>query len=125
LPPRARQGQSNQIRPNPTKSNHIKVKSNKSTCNPPGARAPGSGTAVGGLRRAVPPHPGPLPRGEGELPTASWRSESGSKSRGRSPVVPSPWGEGTAKADSRHSRGRWFRRLTGVNSPSPPGRGPG
>lgn len=37
--------------------------------------------AIGAWLRPVSPHPGPLPRGEGELPAVSWRSESGAALR--------------------------------------------
>src|SRR6266699_1914012 len=103
---------------------------------------------------SFPPHPGPLPGGEGESPAAAWRIELaescwrlGVESRSAwclcrrvhrqlaSALVfrawlpphpgPLPWGEGESPAALLAIENTSTRRSAGRGVPSPCGRGPG
>src|SRR5439155_18882778 len=58
--------------------------------------------------RAVPPHPGPLPRGEGEPLGSAIKGHRLGSFPARSKRAPSPWGEGRGEGE-RDVRTAWIR----------------
>src|SRR5437016_9143083 len=72
-----------------------------------------SNDAVG---RAVPPHPGPLPRGEGEPFGSAIKDHRLMSFPARSKRAPSPWGEGRGEGE-RDVRTVWIRLRGGRAAP--------
>src|SRR6266581_9736472 len=67
--------------------------------------------------RAVPPHPGPLPRGEGEPFGSAIKGHRQVSFPARLKRAPSPWGEGRDEGE-RDSRTAWMRLRRGGAAPN-------
>src|SRR5437868_9901876 len=63
------------------------------------------------LRRATPPHPSPLARGQGERSTRLFTSPFSTAVDATPHIVPSPWGEGQGEGDHDDRRRKPFDRI--------------